>query len=143
MPDVRLYLDDDGGEVTFTAGQIEIADGLETAGLLSILGGNEDDSGADCDNAKQWWGNLLETEEALKYRSRTAYLLRSIPAISGNLPVIEEAVNADLEWMLGEFASAIEVTASLPALRRVDIDVDVTVGANKYELSFTETWSPS
>ncbi len=140
VADVRLFHTADGGDIEFIAGQPTMSDGLDTAVYLSLFGGNEQDSGLQGDDRKQWWANIGETDQARIIRSRTQNLLRSIPAITGNLRRIEDAAKADLGWMLADVASAIEVTASMPSLNRVALVIDVTVSNTDYQFVFATRW---
>lgn len=141
VSDVLLFHTADGGEIELINGQPTMSDGLATAAYLSLFGGNEQDSGLQGDDRKQWWGNLGETEQSRVYRSRTQRLLRAIPAIPANLRRVEDAANADLAWFMDEVASAITVTASMPTLNRVVIAIAITVSSVVYELSFASKWS--
>jgi phage gp46-like protein len=136
MTDVLLRLGPDGGEITIEGGLALMSDGLETAALLSLYGGNEQDSG-DADSAEQYWGNIGETEPARRYRSETQYLLRSLSAVPANLRRIEEAASRDLEWLTDSgLAQSIDVSASIPELNRVQIDVVITTLEKQLHLSF-------
>lgn len=135
MTDVLLRQTNDGGDITAEAGLLAMSDGLETAAYLSLFGGNEQDPG-DADSAESWWGNVGELEPARQYRSETQYLLRSLPAVPANLRRIEEAAERDLEWMLDSgIAKSIAVSASIPELNRVRVDVIITA-AKQLHLSF-------
>ncbi len=136
MTDVLLRLGPDGGDITVEAGLTLMSDGLETAALLSLYGGNQDDPG-DAESSEQYWGNLGETEPARRYRSETQYLLRSLPAVPANLRRIEEAAERDLEWMLDSgVAKSIDVSASIPELNRVQLDVVITTLEKQLQLRF-------
>lgn len=122
-----------GGIVTMTAG-------FETAVQLSLFGGNEGDDGSE-GNPETYWGNLLETDPARRYVSRTAEILRGLPATSGNLLRVEEAALSDLQWMLDvSAASSIDVTVTIPALNRVTITVVILAIGVESTFSFTENW---
>lgn len=136
MTDVLLRQTNDGGDLTLEGGLFLMSDGLETAAFLSLYGGNEQDSG-NADSREQWWANYIETEPARQYRSETQYLLRSLPAVPANLRRIEEAAERDLEWMLDSgLAKTIAVSASIPELNRVQIDVVITTLEKQLHLSF-------
>jgi phage gp46-like protein len=136
VTDVLLRSGPDGGEVTVEAGLFLMSEGLETAVYLSLYGGNEQDPG-DSDSREQWWGNIGETIPARIYRSETQYLLRSLPAIPANLRRIEQAAARDLQWTLDEgVASSLDVAASIPALNRVVIEVNVITPRQQIQLSF-------
>lgn len=139
MTDVLIRQLPDGGEISCTAGQILLDDGVETAVYLSLWGGNEDDSGDDVDKPREWWANKNESAHEKKFRSRTQALLRSIPATSGNLRLIEDAVAQDLAWMLEtKLATGLTASVRIPQLNWVQIDVKVEVQGKAYEPSFTK-----
>ena len=136
MTDVLLRQTDDGGDITVEAGLFQLSEGLETAVFLSLFGGNEQDPG-EGESDQQWWGNLSETEPARTYRSETQYLVRSLPAIPANLLRIEQAAGRDLQWMLDEgTAKSVTVSARIPALNRVVVDVELVVLARLIQFSF-------
>ena len=141
------------GDILITAGVefgIEIVNGaptltagFETAAQLSLFGGNFSDDGSTATEAEQWWGNHTEAETALKYRSQTQHLLESLPVTTGNLLLIEQAVNADLEWFVDAgLAVSVAAVVTLPALDRVAIKISI-VGhdGSVIELRFSANWS--
>ena len=139
MTDVLLFQSDDGGNVRFENGQAVPADGLETTVYLSLFGGNERDSGGTDGEELQWWGNLIEEEDDRKYRSETQYLLRSIPAITGNLVRIQDAVERDLAW-LSVIASEVSVSVTMPGVNSVRIEINVTIDDREFNYVFSEAW---
>jgi phage gp46-like protein len=138
--DVKLFQDIEvDGEINVSDGFVEMSSGLETSVYLSLFGGNEGDSGA-AEDSLSWWGNIGEVESQ-QYRSRTQFLLRSIPAISSNLLRIEDAVNLDLKWMLTDkVASTIDVDVSLTALNRINITINIEARGRRERFNFTENW---
>jgi len=142
MTDVRLYQTNDGGEIDYDNGLAVTADGLETAAYLSLFGGNKDDDGGDAGSSLQWWGNFTENEPSRQYRSRTQYLLNSIPAVSANLLRIEDAAVSDLEWFVEEgVANDVGVLVTIPALNAVNIEVNIEIGDSTYEFNFEQEWA--
>lgn len=140
--DVALYQAPDGGEITCENGIILTDDGVESATFISLFGGNEDDSGDDSDKAREWWGNKIEGDAAKRLRSETQNLLRSIPATSGNLRLIEDAVGHDLAWMVEtELASFVGASCSMPGLNRIQIDVKIEIQNVVYTPSFQAKWA--
>lgn len=138
--DVLLEQTTDDGEITVVNGVVTMSGGLETAAYLSLFGGNEDDDGRP-ENRKTWWGNLLEVDPAKKYVSETQHLLQAIPATSANLRKIEDAAKNDLNWFLtNNVASSIEVFASIPALNKVGLTVNINAQGEESEFNFTENW---
>lgn len=141
--DVRLYQTDDGGEIAVERGVVEMDGGLETAVYLSLFGGNEDDDGRP-DNPVNWWGNLIEDRPERIYRSETQHLLRALPATSGNLPRIEDAVKRDLAWVVpAGVASEVSASASVIGLNRVKITVSVEAVGSPSRFEFFANWKAS
>lgn len=137
--DARLYHLPDGGEIEILNGQVTLSDGLETAAYLSLWGGNERDSGSDGDAKLEWWGNLGEPEER-QYRSQTQNLLRSLPAVPFNLKRIEDAALNDLAWMTASLAKSVTVTARIPALNTVQIEIQIDIDGQVFPITFTSGW---
>jgi phage gp46-like protein len=139
MTDARFFCTPDGGNIVVENGTIELGDGLEAAVYLSAFGGNEDDSGMDGDIRRQWWGNMDEPAPARQQRSETQYILRSLPLVPANLKRVEDAFARDLAWMVPSIASAIEVSASIPAVNTIRLNCALTVDGKRIPFSFTET----
>jgi phage gp46-like protein len=140
MSDVLLFQTNDDGDVTIEGGVTELTGGFDTSFYLSIFGGNFEDDGSQNDR-KTWWGNLIEREREYKLVSRTQNLLRGIPASSGNLRRVEEAVLRDLQWYLDTgIATAVVASASIPDYGKVRIAGSVTVQGEKIPFEFTENW---
>lgn len=136
---VRIYQTVDDGEINVVDGSVEMDGGLESTVYLSILGGNEEDDGRP-DNSLEWWGNEGEPPER-QYRSETQYLLRSIPATSGNLKRIEDAVLRDTAGLISaRIVSSVSVSASLVAVNRVAILIKVIADGEEREFEFIENW---
>lgn len=140
MTDVRLLLTDDGGEMVITNGVVAMSDGLFEAVYLSCFGGNERDTGLEGDR-NQWWGNFGETRRERQYRSETQHLLRSIPAIPANLKRVQEAAERDLSWMVEtKLATLVSALASMPAVNRVRLRLNVMIGDVRFEPVINERW---
>lgn len=141
--DVTLFQTDNEGEINVRDGIVEMGGGLETAAYLSLFGGNEDDDGL-ADNPKTWWGNIEEVDPARQYKSETQYLLKAIPATSGNLRRIEDAAARDLAWFIAErVASSVTVSASIPGVNRIKLTVDIEADGIESRFEFVENWKAS
>ena len=138
--DVLLFHTNDDGEITVVNGIVEMTGGFETAAYLSLFGGNEDDAGG-ADKSKTWWGNIAEIDPANKYVSETQNILQALPATSGNLIKVEDAVRRDLKWFLDKkIASSIDVTVTIPQLNRLKIVVKIEAIGEESQFEFTENW---
>jgi phage gp46-like protein len=138
--DARHYHVADGGEINIPNGDVELSDGLETATYYSLWGGNERDSGSDADLPQQWWGNCGELDPERIYRSQTQNLLRALPAVPANLRRIEDAALNDLAWMTNSLAKTVTVSARIPALNTIQIDVQIDINGQVFPLSFSSGW---
>jgi len=127
-------------DIESEAGLMKMTAGFETAVNLSLFGGNDLDDGTP-GNVHQWWGNLLETEDARAYRGTTQYLLDNLPATSGNLLKIQQGVEADLAWFLAlNVASSVSVVVAIPGHNRIEITVAILAEGVESEFTFTENW---
>ncbi len=137
MTDVLLRQTNDGGEITLDNGLVLMSEGLETAAYLSLFGGNQDDAADGASERLQWWGNLDEVDRARTYRSETQFLVQSLPAVPRNLRRVEQAASRDLAWMLASgVATSVNVSASIPALNRIRLEVTIVTPTTTLELVF-------
>lgn len=143
MSDVLLFQTNDGGEIEVLAGTFTLDDTPATAAYLSLFGGNEKDDGSASTTAKQWWANLLTEDEDEHLRSETQNLLQSLPAVTANLRKLEDAAARDLDWMIGALDAEITVSATMPALNRVDLAIVLKIGDDTYAPVFSGQWGTS
>lgn len=137
MTDVRIYQSDEGGAIDVVNGDCVLStDGLESAAYLSLFGGNEDDSGIQGDDSKQWWANFAEPDPERIYRSETAFLLRSIPLVPSNLRRLEDAATRDLGWLEDSIADAVIVEATMPGLNAVKLAVTIEIKSVAFKFVF-------
>ena len=127
--DIKLFQTNDDGDIIITDGLIEMSGGIETSAYLCLFGGNEEDDGRPNNNL-QWWGNI---GEKTKYQSETQFLLKSIPATTGNLKRIKESAIRDLSSLP---AKSIEVIVSMPRLNVVKLEINI----DGVPIEFTNKW---
>jgi len=134
MSDVYLFQTPNDGDIEFKDGDITIDSGIRTAAYLSLFGGNNNDGGFD-DTTFTWWANYSETDNDLKYRSETQYLLDTEPLTSNLLRRIEDAAERDLKWFFrDDIFQSIKVYASSQTINRLEL----TVLLDDLELIFVE-----
>jgi phage gp46-like protein len=140
--DVLLYQSQDFGEIEVIDGLVTMSGGLDTAVYISLFGGNYNDDGL-LDSKYQWWGNYSET--ALnRIRSETQSILIGLPATTGNLLKLEEAIRRDTSWLLEErIASSIDISASILTLNKVRIILNINAYSEDIELEYTKNWDAS
>lgn len=135
MTDVQIFQSQDGGDIKLDGGRIVTDDGIVSALYLSMFGGEMDDDGSSATESKQWWGNLIEGEPTRRYRSKTQSVLRSMPATTGNLRKVEDAVASDLAWVvetgLGTYAAG---RARIPKVNTVQIDVFTEINGERIKI---------
>lgn len=128
--DVHLFNNEDGGEIEViydTAGyfNVVLSAGLETAVYLSLFGGNG------------WWGNIGE-QPARQYNSKTEALIAGGALNSGSLQRLDEAVKADLQWMISSgAATSLAVSTAIVGVNRVQI---IIVVSGRDNITFVENW---
>jgi hypothetical protein len=132
MIDALLIQTPDGFNITVSEGLIEMTAGIQTAVLLSLVGGNEDDARDDSTEHLQYWANFGETVEDRKLRSETLYLLNRLPVTSGNVAALEDAMNRDLAWLLASgIVSDLTTSGRISGPKRVEFTVETPEGTIK------------
>jgi hypothetical protein len=140
VTDVLFFHTPDGGEIDLVNGQVRLTNGDEGFVYLALFGGNADDSGDEVDKPKQWWGNVNETDPARQYRSEFQYLLRTLPLVSGNLVLFEEAAERDLARAYNGIAKLVSARCSIPAPRRIRVEINVERDGEVRAFEITEEW---
>lgn len=142
--DIVLYQTPNGGDICIDNGIIAMDGGLSTCVYLSLFGGNEDDNGL-ANNSATWWGNIDVDHAAQKYISLTQHILKSLPATSFNLIKLNDAVEADLDWLLSEkIMTSIIVAVSIPKMNEVHISIEMAnIQGVTQNLQYTQNWEHS
>ncbi len=141
--DVHLFQTIEDGEITVENGLVQMDGGLETAAYLSLFGGNENDDGLE-GNVNNWWANFSENETSRQYRSETQFIIRENVLTSLTLLRIEQAAIRDLQWFLDEgVANEVNVTATIPKLNTLKLDIEINALGNVSNFQFVENWRAS
>jgi len=128
--DVLLYQTANDGDIVAENGVIELTGDLRTAVYVSLFGGQVD-----------WWGDISTTDPDFKNTSETNELLDSIAAIPANLLRIEDAAKRDLEWLKSKkIASSVQVSASMPGINAVRLQINISASGDESSFEFTENW---
>lgn len=141
MSDVDLILEENGGDVIVSGGDLLVGNGLTTAAVLSLFGGNFADDNLPGSDGLQFWGNRIGNDPQEALRSETQKLLEGIPATSANLLRVQDAVVRDLSWLIPSIVSKLSVTIALTGVKRVLITIDLTVNGEDQQLQFTREWT--
>jgi len=141
--DVLIHSTNDGGEINFNDGVIEMTQGFESIVYLLLFGGNYKDDGTDATKKYQWWGNLLEENNPeRKLHSRFQNLLYGLPATPANLKRLQVAAEQDLLVLTSEkICDKIEIELSISAKNWISGEIILWKDQQKlYETSFEENW---
>ncbi len=142
MSDPDLTIEGNGGELILNGGDLLVGNGLLTATVLSLWGGNLEDDGLPGSDSVQFWGNNIGQDPNESLRSETQRLLTSIPATSSNLLRVQDAIVRDLSWMIDEeIVKEYEIEIALTGVKRIGITINFTVNGETYELQFTREWT--
>lgn len=141
MGDVLLTSTPDGFDVVLENGLIKDCRDFDSAVLLSLMGGNDEDLNRR--PKETWWGNLVEgTQENEWISSEFGAMVKGFPLTSGNLRKAKDACKRDLDWIMSEGgADDISVELAAESSQRVKLDVEVTqdgskAGGGNYELQW-------
>lgn len=141
MGDVLLTSTPDGFDVVLENGLIKDCRDFDSAVLLSLMGGNDEDLNRR--PKETWWGNLIEgTQESEWISSEFGAMVKGFPLTSGNLRKAKDACKRDLDWIESEGgADDISVELAAESSQRVKLDVEVTqdgnrAGGGNYELQW-------
>lgn len=107
MSDLRLTWNDENGaaDLTYTAGDLVVDDGLETAILLSLFTGSEDG----------WWGDEFPVVEGDVFGSGLWEVARAV-STPPTVRRAQELAEAALAWLVTDgVASSVTVVATAQA----------------------------
>ena len=141
MGDVLLTSTPDGFDVVLENGLIKDCRDFDSAVLLSLMGGNDEDLNRR--PKETWWGNIVEgTQENEWISSEFGAMVKGFPLTSGNLRKAKDACKRDLDWIIKDAeADEIDVELTAESAQRVKLDVEVTqdgskAGGGNYELQW-------
>lgn len=111
--DVLLEVADGTADMVVTANAIHDCRTFDTAVVLSLFGGNDEDDGKS--DGKTWWGNCIgNTSKAERIESRFQHITHAMGLSSAALREAEKAASMDLAWMKDEgIADEITCTGSI------------------------------
>lgn len=141
--DILIYSTEDGGEINFNDGILEMTSGFESMVYLLLFGGNRKDDSTKATEKYQWWGNLLEQNNPeRKIHSRFQNLLFGLPATPENLKRLQSAAEQDLSVFISEkIVDKIDIEASIPAKNRIEIEIIGYKNEQRlFETIFEENW---
>lgn len=144
MVDLQLIESGNGGDLILLGNDLAQVDGFENFIYIALFGGNVAQSTPVTRAANEqdfsWWGNalLMPNLSTQQFNSQTERTLNSVSLTSGNLPAIQNAVNADLEFM--QPFAIISVAVSIIYLNTVKIAITVKQPSNLIEKQYIYIW---
>lgn len=129
MIDLQLVETGNGGDILLNGNDLAQVMGFENMPYLAMFGGNLAASTPQTrpagEQAFDWWGNalLMPSLPSQQFNSQTERTLNNVALTSGNLITIQNAVNADIEFMK-DFAD-ITITVSIIGVNKIRIDLTI------------------
>jgi len=141
--DVRLYEVGSGGDFQIQGNDFIGCFSFENFPYLAMFGGNPlsiTSEKTEGEESFDYWGNtlLFENNPEVQFNSRTERTLQSVALNSTGRKLIEEAVNADLEFM--QAFAEVSVSVTIPLIDKVVIDILLKEPSNGVEKRFTYIW---
>lgn len=142
--DLLLLETSNGGDLVLRGIDLAQTEGWDNMVLIALFGGNvamsTPDERAANEMAYDWWGNstLMPNNPSQQFNSQTERALNTIPLTSGNLIYIQNAINADLEFMQ-PFAE-VTVTVAIIGVDKVRLQILVKEPNNVTQKEFLYIW---
>lgn len=142
--DLQVLETSNGGDLLLKGADLAQVEGWENMVYIGLFGGNVAMSTpgerAANEMAYDWWGNstLMQNDASIQFNSQTERALNTISLTSGNLIYIQNAVNADLEFMQ-PFAD-VTITVAIIGVDKVRLDILVKEPNNVSQKEFIYIW---
>ena len=142
--DLQLIETGNGGDLFLLGHDLAQVQGFENMPYIALFGGNLAQSTpvtrAANEQAFDWWGNalLMPNLATQQFNSQTERTLNSVALTSGNLPAIQNAINADLQFM--QPFAAVKIVVSIIALNTVQIQLYIKELGNVVEKQYMFIW---
>jgi len=142
--DLQLIETGNGGDLFLKGNDLAQVEGFENMIYIALFGGNvamsTPETRAPNEQCFDWWGNtlLMPNESTQQFNSQTERTLNSVSLTSGNLIYIQNAINADLEFMQ-PFAK-VTVTVTIIGPDKVRLQILVKQPGNLTDKEFLYIW---
>lgn len=141
--DLRLVETGDGGDVLRVGNDLGVLYSFQNMPYMALWGGNVKASTGPripSEQAFDFWGNTLlhENEPAAQFNSQTERTLGQVALNSSGRQLIQNAVNADLEFMRAFAVVVVEV--QIIATDVVRIGIELTEPGNLQSKTFVYLW---
>jgi len=142
--DLQVIETGNGGDLLLKGIDLSQVEGFENMIYIGLFGGNVAMSTtkerAPSEMAYDWWGNtlLMPNLPTQQFNSQTERTLNTVALTSGNLIYIQNAVNADLEFMQ-PFAK-VTVNVAIIGVDKVRLQILVKEPNNLADKEFLFIW---
>lgn len=140
--DVFLKLTEDGGELKIENELVMSDKGFNTSVLISLFGGNVEDSGK-VENRTSWWGNYTpEADSSNKIQSRFQAVTNGNPLTVASAKEAVNAAKLDLAWIIDNgIADDIDITARITGVKRLELDITlIKDGTDIFSNTYSVNW---
>jgi len=124
ISDLLLYETGGGGDLLLRGSDLVAVTGYENAPYLAMFG-----------SRKSWWGNKLIPADR-QFASRTEEALHTYPLTSAGRVRIEEAIDADLEFLKKIPGTTFSRTVSVVDANKLSIEININ------GKQFSYVWNP-
>lgn len=143
MADIKLILDENDGDFVQNGNDLALESGLNSAFIISLFGGNLEDTGLK-DNEDQWWGNYLEEDPTKKVHSLTQHYIKTLALSRNNLLRIQDAAKKDLSWALDSgLVTELNVSLSISGNNLLSIVINAIADNKSIEQKYLTIWETS
>lgn len=128
MSDIKIDLQEFGGDVLITSADTERDDGLQTAVILSLFTDRRcdpDDLPPEENDLRGWWGDVVPPVDGDQIGS-LLWLLKREKQLASVVAKARDYAQAALQWMIDDkIASKVDVEAAI--IRRGVLGIGVTI----------------
>jgi phage gp46-like protein len=114
--------------------------GFNTSVLISLFGGNVEDSGK-VENRSGWWGNYT-AQNTEKIQSRFQAVTNGNPLTVANAKEAINAAKLDLDWIVSNgIADEIAINGKIAGVKRLELEITlIKDGADIFSNTYSVNW---
>jgi hypothetical protein len=131
MFDLALLESGNGGDYQLKGNDLAVVNGTENMPYIAMFGGNIEQSTENnvvLEQSFDYWGNtlLMNANQPIQFNSTVERTLKNIALTSAGRAVIENAIIADLQFIVN-MGIPISVSVSIPATDRIEVELTITL----------------
>lgn len=129
MFDIAILETGSGGDYVFSNHDLQVVNSGENYGYLGMFGGNIEESTVNNqvnEFSKDYWGNtlLMNANQPIQFNSTVERTLRNTPLTSKGRAIIEDAIKADLQFIV-DMGIPVSVSVSIVSTDRIDVELTI------------------